>query len=53
MVVLIEDLHLIINSFLSFVGDGYFEKPFNKIHPVLSKIKTLSVEDIIKKAMKA
>jgi hypothetical protein len=43
---------LIINSFVSFTGDGYFEKPFNKIHPALSKIKTLSVEDIIERTIK-
>ena len=40
------------NHFVSYLGDGYFEKPFNKTHPTLSKIKTLTVEDCIKRAIK-
>ena len=33
-------------------GDGYFEKPFNKTHSALSKIKTITIEDLIERAIK-
>jgi len=35
-----------------FSGDGYFEKPINKIHPALSKIKTIIIKDLIERSIK-
>ncbi|CAF0861293.1 unnamed protein product [Adineta steineri] len=46
-----EQLYNQVTEFVKSVyarGDGYFDKPFNKVHPILSKISTTTLEDYIK-----
>ncbi|CAF1207507.1 unnamed protein product [Adineta steineri] len=46
-----EELYKQVFEFVKTVyarGEGYFDKPFNKIHPELSKIPTTTLEDYIK-----